>query len=296
MMPVTVIIPTFNRARALKTVWPSYAGDSCVKQIVIVNDGSSDNTRELSKELSATTSIPVIYIEHHHNKGAPSSRMSAIPYVDTEWILFGEDDVYLGKGYISILLRQALELKSDVIAGRLVTVRVPNEFDEALLKDHCVMINKSPFDLSLFDADYESCPTRVVQAPYVHAVALMRRDLFDKIAYDPRFRGNAYREETDFYLSANELDCKVLFSPDTACFHLRGPLSASGGQRINRLVVEYYIVINTYYMVHKHWKYLKKNQGVTGGAIFWTLKYIFHHEWRQLNRVLRHGLGSSYKP
>lgn len=296
MAHITVIIPTFNRALALKTVWPSYANDSCVKQIVIVNDGSSDNTRKLCKELTATSSIPVTYVEHPYKKGVPSARMSAIPYVDTEWLLFGEDDVYLGQGYASILLRQAIELKADVIAGRLITVRVPNEFDEGLLKDPCIMINKSPFDLSLCDADFESRPTRVVQAPYVHAVALMRCDLFDKIAYDPWFRGNAYREETDFYLSANELGCRVFFSPDTACFHLRGPLSAFGGQRINRLVVEYYNVINSYYMVHKHWKHLKTQHGFRGYPIFWTLQYIFHRERKQLSRVLHHGFGSTFKP
>jgi len=187
-------------------------------------------------------------------------------------------------------------LKADVIAGRLITTRVPCEFDKALLKDRCIITTTSPFDLSLFDADFESCPKSVVRAPYVHAVALMRRDLFDRIGYDSWFRGNAYREETDFYLSANELGCAVFFSPDTSCFHLRGPLSASGGQRINRLVVEYYNVINSYYMIHKHWKYLKTQQGFTGWPISWTLKYIFHREWKQLNRMLRHGWGSTFKP
>ena len=52
MKPMTILIPTYNRAKALEAVWPSYDDNPLVDKIVIVNDGSTDNTSDLVRRLS----------------------------------------------------------------------------------------------------------------------------------------------------------------------------------------------------------------------------------------------------
>jgi glycosyltransferase involved in cell wall biosynthesis len=49
---IAVLIPTYNRALVLQAVWPSYVADSSiVKQIVVVNDGSTDPTGGVLRSL-----------------------------------------------------------------------------------------------------------------------------------------------------------------------------------------------------------------------------------------------------
>jgi GT2 family glycosyltransferase len=129
----------------------------------------------------------------------------------------------------------------------------------------------------------------------LHSVALVRRSLFERISFDPWYTGNAYREETDFFLTANEMGYKVWFSPDVVCYHLRGPISASGGQRINRLAVEYYNILNTYHMVKKHWPYLTQEHGFRGTPLTWTWDYALWRETTQGRRMLKSGFRSTFR-
>ena len=43
--------------------------------------------------------------------------MSGIAEAKTEWVLFGEDDVWLSPDYCSTLLREAEQLGASIIAG-----------------------------------------------------------------------------------------------------------------------------------------------------------------------------------
>jgi GT2 family glycosyltransferase len=150
----------------------------------------------------------------------------------------------------------------------------------------------SVFDVDNFDADFEKATHSVVPAPYLHSIALIRRDLFARVQFDPRYGGNGWREETDFYLAATRAGARIFFTPDVACFHLRGPICAAGGQRINRIRVEYYAWRNTRRLVAKHWPYLRDHHGFRGTVDTWTLSFFARRQWRQLRRILK-GRGRS---
>ena len=293
--PVTILIPTYNRAKALQAVWPCYLQDESVKRIVVVNDGSTDNTHSLVQELQGASLLPVELIEHSQKCGQQGSRQIAIAAADTEWVLFGEDDVYLGEGYIGTLLEQAQQLNADIIAGRLVTALVPGEFSLDCLRDVPSGATGSIFDLTRFEADFAARSSQPIPAPFLHTIALIRRSIFDKIAFDPWYRGNAHREETDFYLAANEQGYRVFFTPDAVCFHLRGPISASGGQRINRIAVEYWHSVNTWHMLEKHWPYLQRHYGFKGNVTTWMLGYLMRRQYSYVQRLVKTGYKSTFQ-
>src|SRR5689334_15356164 len=75
---ITILIPTFNRIRALEAVWPSYLVHPDVARIVVIDDGSTDGTSERVKELAKNSAIPVDVIRHETQKGQPASRLSGI--------------------------------------------------------------------------------------------------------------------------------------------------------------------------------------------------------------------------
>ena len=292
---VTILIPTFNRVRSLQAVWPSYLADRSVKQIIVVNDGSTDETGEMVHSFQKNSPIPITLIDHPARLGQQRSRQTAIAATDTEWLLFGEDDVYLGEGYVQILLHQANQFNADIIAGRLVTALIPGEFSPNLLQDPPNVPDGPLFDISRFEANFAARPFSPIPAPYLHSISLVRKSLFEKISFDPWYRGNAHREETDFYLSANEQGYRVFFTPDAACFHLRGPICASGGQRINRIALEYWLFINSWHMVSKHWAYLHSVHGFRGNVASWILKHFVRRQFSQVRRILRTGFRSTFQ-
>ena len=293
---VTILIPTYNRARALEAVWPSYLVHPDVARIIVIDDGSTDGTADRVRELAKRTSIPVDVIRHETQRGQPASRMSGIAATTTEWVLFGEDDVWLSSDYCSTLLREARDVGASIIAGRIVTARVPAEFDESCLVDPPSPERKAEevFDLDSMDARFNERVSAPVPAPYIHSIALIKHDVFSKVKFDSWYSGNSWREETDFYLAANAAGARAFFSGSTVCFHLRGPISAVGGQRVSRLWFEYLAWRNTRYLVNKHWPYLKRAHGLRGTAIGWTIRYYLRRQAGQLKRIAQSGLRSTY--
>lgn len=294
---IAIVIPTFNRIRALEAVWPSYMTHPDVGRIVVIDDGSTDGTSERVRELMRSSPVQVDLIRHDVQRGQPTSRMAGIAAVATEWVLFGEDDVWLSADYCGTLLREARELGASVIAGRIVTALVPGAFSEICLADPPSPVREveEVFDLDAMDARFSERLRGPVPAPYLHSIALIKRDLFDKVRFDAWYAGNSWREETDFYLAASAAGAKIYFTPSTVCFHLRGPITAVGGQRVNRIWFEYLAWRNTRYMVNKHWPWLKQAHGLRGTSTGWMIRYYMRRQAAQLRRIATSGFRSTYR-
>lgn len=297
MASITILIPTFNRVRALEAVWPSYLVHPDVARIVVIDDGSTDGTAQRVREWARNTRVPVEIVRHETRRGQPAARMAGIAVACTEWVLFGEDDVWLSADYCSTLLREATELGASIIAGRIVTALVPGDFDQSCLADPPSPLKKASevFDLDSMDAHFSERTAQPVRAPYVHSIALMRREVFSSVQFDSWYAGNSWREETDFYLAANTVGERIYLTPGTVCFHLRGPISAVGGQRVNRLWFEFLAWRNTKYLANKHWPYLQRAHGLRGTATGWTIRYYARRQSAQLKRIARTGFRSTYR-
>ncbi len=294
---ITVIIPTFNRIRALQAVWRSYLTHPDVTRIIVVDDGSTDGTGDRIRELARSSPVLVDVIRNDRQQGQPASRMAGIAAADSDWVLFGEDDVWLSADYSATLLSEARELGADIIAGRIVTALIPGSFDESYLADppSPVRTTREVFDLDSMDARFAERLARPVEAPFVHSIALIRRRIFEQVSFDAWYAGNSWREETDFYLAAGAAGAKIFFTPDTVCYHLRGPISAVGGQRVNRIWFEYLVWRNTRYMVNKHWRWLAEKHGLKGSSTAWMMRYYARRQAMQLKRIATSGLRSTYR-
>lgn len=294
---ITLLIPTYNRVKALEAVWPSYFGHADVARIIVIDDGSTDGTKDRIEELATVAPIPVDVIRHDEKRGQPASRLSGIAASDTEWVLFGEDDVWLDSNYCSVLLSEARELGASMIAGRIVVGRVPGDFSPDLLSDPVkpVRADDEVFQLADMDADFSARTHAPIRAPFLHSIALIKRAIFNDVLFDTWYSGNSWREETDFYFAAGSNGAAAFFSPSAVCYHLRGPISASGGQRINRLQVEVLAWRNTRYLVSKHWQYLKDAHGFRGTPTTWMVRYYARRQLAQLRRIARGGIRSTYR-
>jgi len=92
---VSIILPTFNRAKYLSRSIDSVIAQTYSQwELVIIDDGSSDNTQEMLK--SYLDQYPNIKYFYHSNRGAALSMNEGIKRSGGEFITFlGSDDEYL---------------------------------------------------------------------------------------------------------------------------------------------------------------------------------------------------------
>jgi glycosyltransferase involved in cell wall biosynthesis len=301
---ITVLIPTYNRSQSLRMVLPSYAADPAVARIVVVSDGSTDDTAQMVEAYAATSDIPVTLIRHETQRGQQISRMAAVATATTEFVLFGEDDVWLADGYCSTLLEELLAHNADIAGGRAINFKYGDRFSPTLLPRVKPRKGDAGFDVPNFIANLEPESARTMDAPFLHSWTLIRRSVFESVQFDPGYRGNAFREETDFYLSARTQGFRLIFTPRTVCYHLRGSLNATGGQRgrrFRKLWVEYWCAVNTYRMTRKHWAFLTARDGFRGTPLQYLIQqYLPYRAGLLLHSMTRKarpaGLRTASKP
>lgn len=93
---VSIILPTYNRAKFLPEAFAAIAGQQWTDwELIVVDDGSSDNTRELVPELTAGWKQPVRYI-YQENQGAYGARNTGLDHASGKYIAFYDsDDLWL---------------------------------------------------------------------------------------------------------------------------------------------------------------------------------------------------------
>ena len=87
------------------------------------------------------------------------------------------------------------------------------------------------------------------------APMLGRTDVFRKVRFDDSYRGNAWREESDFQLSAREAGYKLVYCPHAMSFNLqiendRGGVHATSG--LKRLA----------WQVRNNWQFAQKHREI----------------------------------
>lgn len=90
--PVSVVIPTYNRAEFLKRTIDSVLRQTLAcSEIIIVNDGSTDNSLELLQAISENSRVPLRIITTE-NQGVAAARNRGIITAKHEYIAFLDSD------------------------------------------------------------------------------------------------------------------------------------------------------------------------------------------------------------
>jgi glycosyltransferase involved in cell wall biosynthesis len=119
-MTISICIAAYNQAEYLEDCIEScYNQTMQAHEILVCNDGSTDNTREIAerymfKELPLIES-PVRVI-NQVNKGLPSARNTLIMNATGDYILFLDSDDVLMENAIEKLTKEILATNADIIA------------------------------------------------------------------------------------------------------------------------------------------------------------------------------------
>lgn len=89
---VSVIIPTYNRAHLIEKSVQSVLNQTYQDfELIVVDDGSTDNTKELVQNLQKKDSR-IKYVKHEKNKGAAAARNTGIKAAEGKYVAFQDSD------------------------------------------------------------------------------------------------------------------------------------------------------------------------------------------------------------
>lgn len=295
---LTILVPTNDRPEVLARVWRSWLGQEGLAQVVIVDDGSVHDYTRVLADIDASLkqrSIELRVIRLAHRTGAAAARNMGLAACTSEEILTLDDDILLTSTVVADCRAARPASVDPVIVGPRV-VYVQDHETEAEADARSGQDQRPYFDRSRLTLVPWVRPLEVLRVPFVTAVALWPRALFDHgLRYFEGYRGNGYREETDPQVQAQARHrAEVHFVPSAKVFHLppRLAYAQKGGQRrYNLLAFEWHVAKNNALFLGRHGRFLSRRFGAKPVAS-WTMLSLSRLSPRRLQVWIRRRLSS----
>lgn len=163
----TVIIPTFNRASFLQRALTSVLNQTLLpSEIIVVDDGSDDNTKDVVAEFSEVTYV------YKANGGVSSARNEGIKRAKYEYIAFldSDDEWHKDKMYLQLKSSSLVTYTDEVWVRNGKEIKIPKKFHKNMpttfeseiefcnIAPSSIVIHKSVLDeVGLFDEELEVC-------------------------------------------------------------------------------------------------------------------------------------------
>jgi glycosyltransferase involved in cell wall biosynthesis len=112
---VSVIVPVYNEAAHVDELLQAIHASPVKKEIIIVDDGSTDGTREKLQALAPTDDVTIVFHEKNCGKGA--AIRTALAYARGEYVLIQDSDLEYDPQDYPALLRPLLDGTANVVYG-----------------------------------------------------------------------------------------------------------------------------------------------------------------------------------
>ena len=114
-MKLSVIIPVYNEVESIQVILKRVYETNLVHEIVVVDDGSRDGTRDVLATLDGKNSLRVIL--HEKNKGKGAAVRTGMAAATGDVLLIQDADLEYDPTEYNILLRPLLDGYADVVFG-----------------------------------------------------------------------------------------------------------------------------------------------------------------------------------
>src|SRR5579863_4143034 len=124
-MDVSVILATYNRTASLQKTLETFSAQVCPPdltwELLVADNNSRDNTREVVEQFAKNANFPVRYL-FEGRQGKSSALNAAIAATAGEIIAFTDDDVLLHPDWLCNLTRTFKRFNCVAVGGRVVAL------------------------------------------------------------------------------------------------------------------------------------------------------------------------------
>ena len=114
-MLVSVIIPAYNEEQTIRQVLETVQALPLAKQIIVVNDGSTDKTYTILEELRHNNDLTIVHCQENRGKGF--AIRSGIPSVKGNMVVIQDADMELSPNDILPLVEPLKNKEVEVVYG-----------------------------------------------------------------------------------------------------------------------------------------------------------------------------------
>lgn len=230
---VSIILPTYNRARLL---------DGCIKsvlkqtyenwELIIADDCSTDETEDISKKF-VSQYRNIVYYKNKKRIGLPANRNKAIDISNGEVIFFIEDDLILHPNCLKILVETYDKLNENNKVGGIAP-RLNEELSS--LKENFMNKNRLPFYINKYTGrifvNYNKDFGGIQEVVTLHACSLLNKKALVDVGGYPEnlFKESFSGEESYVFLIMKKKGYKLYFQPTAVADHNK---VNSGGCRVS---------------------------------------------------------------
>ncbi len=151
---ITVIVPVYNVENYLNKCLDSIITQTYKNiEIIVVNDGSTDNSGEICQEY-AQKDNRIVYIEQG-NAGLSATRNTGLDNMSGDYVTFVDSDDWIEQDYLETLYKKIVEYQADIAVGNYYSFNESEGmFYFHILGDSCY--EKVYDNVSIFENLYES--------------------------------------------------------------------------------------------------------------------------------------------
>jgi len=118
---LSIIIPVYNESKTILTVLQKVSDVNLIngikKEIIVVNDGSTDGTEIRINEFIKAQQDTIQLISHQKNQGKGASIQTAIKQVSGDYVIIQDGDLEYDPNEYNILLKPVIDGYADVVYG-----------------------------------------------------------------------------------------------------------------------------------------------------------------------------------
>lgn len=254
-----------------------------ISKIIFVLDGSTDGSYEYLSEIALSDNrIEIVRIKQ---SGVQAARNAGIQASSTSWLLFIDDDDFAPSDYAEVLLAEAFTADAALVGAPWLNAT------ELTLEGALALARQAPVSVVSLLTPVSVFTRTGVESPFFHSACLVRSDIAKKFLFDRDYRGNSWREETDFFLRITTAGHKAWRSADTYTWSAgRFP----GGHSRSHLQYEYWVAVNEAAFLRRHSGILSLSEPDWDGWLkAWGMFLFKRHsryikiKWRAAWKILR---------
>ena len=275
MKKITVIVPVYNTENYIEKCINSITGQTYKElEIIVVNDGSTDNSLKILEKLQSKDNR--IKIINQENKGVSAARNKGLDNATGEYIAFVDSDDYLDKNMYEKLVSYMEEANADLVSARAFIIDRANKPGE---NDYNNYIDTFTSQEQILKAYADAFLT----------IAVWDKLFTKKAIGNTRFDSTVFCEDAKFVLDVCENTKKVLCTSERLYYHLK----RTGNSLTNTSFNDFYMTLYSY-MNNKRESIIKENklyeesaQRIYFNTIYHLLK-VYKRDWDNKKLVNYH--------